>query len=393
MRFSGHNTRRLYNEIVATPRFQWKNLRKEPPISKSITNFLNTNLLDRDTISRLSDSVTTSLKIGVPAAYALGLYVISVYLINSGAPLVISDFSTTLWFVSLAALIAVFAFLLTAAFFYPPAFIFPPSPKLVKYTNIKPFNSTLTLKEFIIQWLMINGVPFATLFAATLSSITNVSMTLLGTLVTLVGILGSIVLVIFLIRQYSALYRRCSFRPRLALCARVLISSVWKAFWAAWWAAVLFIMMSKFVTLLAPATLWLIAFIIYLYVTYFLSSRVIGGIRYRVLWPTMFFAFILIMFNPNYSGRKALQVLRIGGGIPVEILHKTMIPGGKDVVAQTIKGCMIINGGSHIIITVQNNPTLAICQAGPSSNQVHVGEMLKGMEIIAGSDVINITAL
>jgi hypothetical protein len=94
--------------------FQWRNLPKEPPTSKSVTNLLDANLLDKETISRLSDSVTAALKLGVPAAYALGFYVISVYLINSGVPLLISDFSTTLWFISLAVLIAAVAFLLIA---------------------------------------------------------------------------------------------------------------------------------------------------------------------------------------------------------------------------------------------------------------------------------------
>jgi hypothetical protein len=98
----------------------------------------------------------------------------------------------------------------------------------------------------------------------------------------------------------------------------------------------------------------------------------------------------MIVFNTSYSGQKALQFFRIGGGIPVSILTKTMTPGGKDVVAQTIDGCMILNAGSHVIISVLNHPTLTTCQLKPSQSPVRYGEMFKEIEIISGSDVVRI---
>ena len=105
----------------------------------------------------------------------------------------------------------------------------------------------------------------------------------------------------------------------------------------------------------------------------------------------MFVAFLMIVSYPSYSGQKALEYFRIGGGIPVSILTKTMTPGGKDVIAQTIDGCLILNAGSHIIINVLNHPTVTTCQLEPEPPVRH-GEIFKEIEIISGSDVIHIGA-
>jgi hypothetical protein len=104
------------------------------------------------------------------------------------------------------------------------------------------------------------------------------------------------------------------------------------------------------------------------------------------------FAISMIIFNSSYSGRTALQLLRIGGGIPVSITSKTMMPGGKDVVAQSIDVCMTLYAGSHIIIKTLNHPTLATCQLELSPSRVNYGEMLRGIEIFSSSDVINFGA-
>ena len=163
---------------------------------------------------------------------------------------------------------------------------------------------------------------------------------------------------------------------------------MWKMFWALWLALLLF-QISKIISLTI-----IIVFIIYLYITYFVSSTFTDGIRYRALGATIFVAFFLITLNPSYSGRKALQVLHIGGGIPVSILRKTMVSGEKDIVAQTIEACMVLNSGSHIIIKVINHPTLDACQAtlSPTVNNGE-RELPKGIETIAGSDVISVTML
>jgi hypothetical protein len=142
-----------------------------------------------------------------------------------------------------------------------------------------------------------------------------------------------------------------------------------------------------------PTPLWATVFTaIYLHVIFFLSSKVIGGNTYGALAVIMSFAFFIILVFPSDSGRMALRFLRIGGGLPVSILSKTMIPGGKDIIAQTMDGCMILNAGSHIIIKVIDHPTLASCQEA-SPSPVKNGEIPKGIEIILGSDVIKLEGL
>jgi hypothetical protein len=125
-----------------------------------------------------------------------------------------------------------------------------------------------------------------------------------------------------------------------------------------------------------------------------MGTKIISGIYFRLrgFMAIVFFAFSMIVFNLSYSGEKALQFFGIGGGIPVSILKKTMTPGGKDVVAQTIDGCIILNAGSHVIIGVLKHPTLTTCQLEFSPSRVHHGEMVKDIEIISGSDVISIGA-
>jgi hypothetical protein len=151
-------------------------------------------------------------------------------------------------------------------------------------------------------------------------------------------------------------------------------------------------MIGEIGNLLKPNAIWLIASTISIYWVFFVGSTSTGVIPYRILIAVVIFASSLIMFNASYSGRKALQILRIGGGIPVSIISKTMMPDGKDVIAHTIDGCMILNAGSHIIIQVVNRPTLATCQELPPP-PVKNGEILKGIEIISGSDVIKLEGL
>lgn len=397
MRSREHNTRQLTDQIFAAinETLQWRhvpNQRTQPLVLKSIARKFSRT-------SRLSNIVTIVLGLGLPVAFALGFYVISAYLINTGAPLLMSDFSTTLWFISLAALIAFVAIVLSATFFFAPAFIFPTSLRLLRYTRTATLNefisgaartSRLSVRDFGIQWYAINGVPVAMILFLTLAYFTNLPATPLTYALWVLWLVANGALATFLIYKYSKLFRRCSLlRRRVVLLCRVVGSSLWKMVWAAWWAALLFQIMSKVVTL--PI---LVLFILYLYVIYFVSSRFTEVMLYRALGAIIVFAFLLIMFSPSYSGGKALQTLHIGGGIPVSILRKTMAPGAKDVVAETIKACMVINAGSHMIIKQIDQPTLDSCQTSLSPS-VSYGErkMPTGIETIAGSDVISVTVL
>jgi len=146
----------------------------------------------------------------------------------------------------------------------------------------------------------------------------------------------------------------------VALSARVLMYSLAKAGWTFAWAVAVFTLLDAFGNLVMPTAIWLILSIAFVYWIFFMGTKIITGIYFRLrgLMAIMFLAFAMIVFNTSYSGQKVLQFFRIGGGIPVSILTKTMTPGGKDVVAQTIDGCMILNAGSHVIISVLKSPNL-----------------------------------
>jgi hypothetical protein len=177
-----------------------------------------------------------------------------------------------------------------------------------------------------------------------------------------------------------------------ALSVRVLRHSLAKTAWTFVWDLAVFNLINAFGNLVKPTAIWLTLSISVIYWVFFMGTKIISGIyfRLRAFMAMVFFAFFMIVFNLSYSGEKALQFFGIGGGIPVSILKKTMTPGGKDVVAQIINACMILNAGSHIIIL--KDPTLTTCQLEFSQSRVHHGEMLKGVEIISGSDVISIGA-
>ena len=152
------------------------------------------------------------------------------------------------------------------------------------------------------------------------------------------------------------------------------------------------IIISNVIKELKPAFLWEIAFATLLFLMFFMSSTIIGRNYYRALMGVTLFAFLILALFPSDSGRIALRFLRIGGGLPVSIMSKTMMPGGKDIIAQTTDGCMILNAGNHMIIKVIDHPTLASCQEA-SPSPVNNAEIPKGIVIISGSDVIKLEDL
>jgi hypothetical protein len=387
--------RQRYDQIFSTTNlpskpFRWIKIRKEDAIPGK---FITTRF-DGQLISLLSDAVNTALKIGLPIGYALGLYVILGYLYSCGAPFLISDFSTIFWFINIAALVAVTAILFIGLIFFVPTFYFSTSSKLLLYTRTIPPTSTLSpqaqSKEFLIQWFSNNGTAFGILCALTILNFTGISDTTV--LISAILVFGGIFLAIYLLHKYSRCYKKCPSRARLVLCVRVLGYSSWKALWTAFWAGLLFVMMSKISSFLTPAVIWLTVFTIFMYSLFFVSSRVTGGRRYQVLIFIIPLAFFMIMMNPSYSGRRALQYFRIGGGIHVSILSKTMISDGKDVVGHTIDGCMILYGGNHIIVKVLSHPTFDTCQAELTLSRASNGEISKGIEIISTSDVLKLGA-
>jgi len=159
----------LYNfstTNIASKTFQWNNRDKYRASPKSIIQ------LATQYVSVVSDAVTTVLKIGLPLAYALGLFTISSYLSAFGAPLPISDLSTTLWFINVAAFITFGAIILAATVFFVPAFFLSTSSRSLQYTLTTRPRSLLSplaqQKEFVIQWFTNNGIAFTALVDCTI---------------------------------------------------------------------------------------------------------------------------------------------------------------------------------------------------------------------------------
>ncbi len=105
-------------------------------------------------------------------------------------------------------------------------------------------------------------------------------------------------------------------------------------------------------------------------------------------------ALIFAIFNPSFAGSLSLRVLGIGGGIPISITVKTMVPGFQ-VTSATIKtGCLIIRSGSEFVIRTIESPTLDKCRIHlradyPDSKGVNV-PTFKQVEVFPSSQILQI---
>jgi hypothetical protein len=98
----------------------------------------------------------------------------------------------------------------------------------------------------------------------------------------------------------------------------------------------------------------------------------------------------MLMFGPSFAGRIVLRELGIGGGIPVKLLIRTMRPGGSNVTADNVRGCLILNLGGRVILRPLEKPTRELC-AEPIAGAQQQRTELKGLHVYSSSDVIEMT--
>jgi hypothetical protein len=231
------------NMNIVSKKLQWNDRYKYRVSPSSLISF------DRSYVPITSDIlklIVDVLKIGLPIAYALGLFTISRYLSIFGAPLLISDLSTTLWFINVAALITFGAIFLAATVFFVPAFFFSTSSRSLRYTPTTRPRSLLSpqaqKEEFVIQWSTSNGVAFTALFAWTILWYLNMSLATL-VIVSMLVVIIWILLTGYLLHHYSWFYKKllekkpakAPLKLLSALTARVLSYSLAKAGWTFGW--------------------------------------------------------------------------------------------------------------------------------------------------------------
>ena len=251
----GDTTRQLYNQLfskrnipkfskrdIPKKAFQWKNIPDDPVSIKSVID-----RFDAQSINVLSEAINISLKVGLPSAYVLGFFVTVAYLSNSGAPFPISDFSTTLWLITVAALIAFLAIVVAGMIFYVPFVYFPITSKLLRDTRsthpVVLTNLHKPLREFAIEWFANNTFPLVVLLIVTLWFFFGALPATLVWSMFFVGAVVSIAVTICLVHRYSFRYKKFLSKPRFYFCAvqvlwRVLRASIIKGFLAWWWVSI-----------------------------------------------------------------------------------------------------------------------------------------------------------
>jgi hypothetical protein len=95
-------------------------------------------------------------------------------------------------------------------------------------------------------------------------------------------------------------------------------------------------------------------------VLYLSLTSVIAQIQ-RLPVVVLFVTVMALLWFPGFSGRIALRVMGIGGGIPAQVVVKTMDVGSSNFVAETRIGCLILNAGGQVIIRRMNKPTAESC--------------------------------
>ena len=131
-------------------------------------------------------------------------------------------------------------------------------------------------------------------------------------------------------------------------------------------------------------------------VIYFLFTHV-NVIATRIPFAMLLLAFLFAIYFPSYSGGLALRVLGMGGGIPISIVVKTMLPGSKDIVAVVKPGCLILKSAFEVIVKSDDNPTLGTCHAGLSellqtSNQIRP-QIFNQVDVFPFSQVVQVRKL
>lgn len=97
-----------------------------------------------------------------------------------------------------------------------------------------------------------------------------------------------------------------------------------------------------------------------MFIAYFLFTHV-RVILTRLPLLFIFLAFVFVLYAPGYAGRLALRILGIGGGVPISVTVKTILPGTQDIVATVKTGCLIVKSGSELMIKNVSNATPELC--------------------------------
>jgi len=356
--------------------------------------FLTSN---KDELKHWTSFAIDIAKIFAVLAGPMGLYILISYLQSVRAPLPISDFSTIQTLIIIAAAYA-FLIVVVMGIIYLPVFLCQPSRKTRMHIRIKTFNYSLRNRSwiehlgsqpFLFQGSALVLIPTYSILWMSRASI-GVSLLWLGGML----FLGAAASVAMFLGQGITPDRARHFRTKLAL--RVFTGSIVRGGWCIAWLRVMAMFNLAFPVVkdnqassVGRIALWSMFMIVTLFAYFGLTS-----VRARVeRVPILIFAglFVALALYPTYFSRKTLHFLGIGGGIPIEILLRTMEPSGTSFIARSVRGCLILNAGSRIIFQPLDVPTSDACGRELPLQELGYDTMYKGIEVLSGSDIIKLS--
>ena len=354
-----------------------------------------------NTIDSVCTSIISVSKIFAICAGPTGLLVLLTYLQSVRAPLPISDFSSAPTLVTIAGIYSVIVTLITF-FLLLPAFACSVSSETRDSTRIR---SLSYLPQFKRYFGNINREMLLFQSSALIAILVFCSLQLLITsvLVLVVFILCTCLIAsalsVSLFYNGGRLFSIYAWKFRAAAISKLYFGCVARSLFCSLWLMILEFTISqvKIITdipggLINRIITWIgfyfVATIIYLTLTSVRTRT--QSISKRIF---LFIAIIILvaLFSGSAFSKKTLHFMGIGGGIPVEILYRTVAVGGKGAIAQKITGCLILNAGSRVIIQPMTNPTESTCSRMLSTQELRYGTMYRGITVFSGSDTIELS--
>ena len=306
------------------------------------------------------------------AGSAIGLLQIIAYLISVGAPFPLADASAT-FVLLITAAISCFGVVMIGGMILLPGWLFSVSPRLRRQLRCRPLRWDLPKRKRLEalgnQYLLFQSAPIALICTRAGGSAAKLPSDIFWIFVGVALILAlSASTVTFYTNKYFVQRVKPHFgrrigRVRLVLVLKLLGGMVARTVVTFLWFALIMQLVSLFPEIhrfeaapLGGAAVYLGAGVL-MGSTYCALTSVIARIE-RIPAIMLFWTVVFSLWWPAFAGRTALRIIGIGGGIPTEIIVKTMSVGSTSFVAEKRIGCLILNAGGQVIMRRNTHPTV-----------------------------------
>lgn len=327
----------------------------------------------------------------------VGIAILIVYLQSVRAPLPISEFSTAPTLVIVAGVYSILVAVIACSLVIPLLFcsVSVQVREEVRMRSLSYLPYVLKLPRFLKNHIFLfqcGSLFVIVTFNICMLLATSASILVIAMLVA--ALLGS-VLGVVLLYNGGRIFGNYAWQFRTTAIGKLLGASLCRSLACFLWVVASEIAISGLAytsvipnTLLNHAAIRLLSFI-GTTVTYVALSSIYSMLDRLSLFVGA--AVCVALFSGSGFSKKTLHFLGIGGGIPVEILLRTMEADRKEVIARLVPGCLILNAGSRVIIQPMADPTESACSRELSPEELKPGTMYQKVTVFSGSDIIKIS--